>query len=119
METSLKKFGFSAKERLKRKGDIQAVFKKGKKISCSGAKLFFLPNGLDENRVMFTFPRKYGNAVRRNTSRRRGREVYRQNSFRLKKGFDLVFLFFPEKDGFRDRLFQFESLCERAGLLAL
>ena len=116
---SLKRFGFSAKERLKRKGDIQAVFKKGKRISCGGAKLFFLPNGLKENRVLFTFPRKYGNAVRRNASRRRGREVYRQNSFRLKKGFDLVFLFFPERDSFADRLFQFETLCKKAALLEL
>ena len=113
----MKKFGFSDKERLKRTADIQAVFKKGKRISCSGAKLFFLPNGLSENRVMFTFPRKYGNAIKRNTSRRRGREVYRLNRFRLKKGFDLVFLFFPEKDSFAERLFQFETLCKKAALL--
>ena len=115
----MKKFGFSAKERLKRKGDIQAVFKEGRRISCGGAKLFFLPNGLSENRVLFTFPRKYGNAVKRNTSRRRGREAYRLNSFRLKKGFDIVFLFFPEKDSFKERLFQLEALCKKAGLMEL
>ena len=115
----MKKFGFSDKERLKRRADIQAVFKKGKRISCSGAKLFFLPNGLNENRVLFTFPRKYGSAVKRNTTRRRGREVYRQNSFRLMKGFDLVFLFFPEKDSFAERLFQFETLCKKAGLMEM
>ncbi len=115
----MKRFAFSVRERLKRSADIQAVFKKGRKISCSGAKLFVLPNGTEENRVLFTFPRKYGNAVKRNASRRRGREVFRLNSFRLKKGFDLVFLFFPEKDSFSDRLFQFETLCKRAGLMNL
>ncbi len=94
------------------------MFKDGKKASCSGAKIFVLPNGTGENRVMFTFPRKYGNSVKRNRSRRLGREVFRLNSFRLKKGFDIVFLFFPEKDKFSDRLFQFEILCKKAGLMA-
>lgn len=112
----MKRFGFSKKEHLKRPADIQAVFKRGKKASCSGAKVFFLPNGMECNRVLFTFPRKYGNAVQRNRSRRRGREIFRLNGSRLKKGFDLVFLFFPGKDKFSDRLAQFEILCKRAGL---
>ena len=108
--------GFAKAERLKSSVEIQTVFRKGKKYSCGGAKLFVLPNGMERNRVVFTFPRGYGSAVERNYSRRLSREAYRLNKQNLLTGFDLTILIFPGNDSFEVREKQFQTLFNRAGL---
>jgi len=90
---------FRPEERLKRKSDITRVFKKGRAVSCSGSKLFFLANELPCNRIAITFVRKYGNAVQRNRARRLGREAYRLMKEELQTGYDLVLLIFALKEG--------------------
>lgn len=112
----MKRLGFTKAERLKRSAEIQTVFRKGKKYSCDGAKLFVLPNGMERNRVVFTFPRGYGSAVERNYSRRLSREAYRLNKQNILTGFDLTLLIFPGKDSFSDRERQLQTLFNRAGL---
>jgi hypothetical protein len=57
--------------------------------------LFVLKNGLPGNRLAVTFMRKFGNAVKRNRTRRVSREAYRLLKHRLKTGFDLVILVYP------------------------
>jgi ribonuclease P protein component len=57
--------------------------------------LFILENGLSGNRLVITFARKFGNAVKRNRTRRVSREAYRLLKNRLKAGFDLVVLVYP------------------------
>ncbi|MDR2494865.1 MAG: ribonuclease P protein component [Spirochaetaceae bacterium] len=110
-------FRFRPRERLKKRADIRAVFAKGKPSACSGAKLFVRENGLDHNRIAFTFSRKFGNAVRRNRARRLSREAYRLKSGALKKGYDMVLLMYPAgADCFAVRAEQFSLLCARAGL---
>lgn len=109
---------FPRKERLKGGDDIKRAFARGRKASCPGAKLFYFENGTDENRVAFTFARKYGNAVERNRSRRLSREAYRLMKSRFKRGFDLVILVYPGGDDFPVRVRQFESLFLKAGLIA-
>ncbi|MDR0599644.1 MAG: ribonuclease P protein component [Treponema sp.] len=86
---------FRRREHLKKKVEIAGVFKKGRAVSCSGAKLFFLNNELPHNRVVITFARKYGNAVERNRARRLNREAYRLMRENLKTGYDLVILIYP------------------------
>ncbi|MDR0785400.1 MAG: ribonuclease P protein component [Treponema sp.] len=86
---------FTRDERLKKRTDISAAFKKGRCVSCSGAKLFVLQNGLERNRIAFTFARKFGNAVQRNRSRRVSREAYRRLKSATQRGFDLVLLVYP------------------------
>ena len=86
---------FRRQEHLKKRAEIARVFKKGKAVNCSGYKLFFLENGLDCNRIVITYTRKYGNAVKRNRERRLGREAYRLMKNELKPGYDLVLLKFP------------------------
>ncbi|MDR0410484.1 MAG: ribonuclease P protein component [Treponema sp.] len=86
---------FMRNERLKKRADISVVFKKGRCVFCSGAKLFILQNGLEWNRIAFTFARKFGNAVQRNRSRRVSREAYRHLKSDLRQGFDLVLLVYP------------------------
>ena len=111
-------FRFKRKERLKSRSDIGTVFKKGKFVACSGAKLFALKNDLSHNRIAFVFSRKFGNAVERNRSRRVSREAYRHLQHTIKPGFDLVLLVYPGKDDFAARLDQMNKLFTRANLLS-
>lgn len=112
----MKRSGFSKAERLKSSAQIQTVFRKGKKYSCNGAKLFVLANGLERKRVVFTFPRGYGTAVERNYSRRLSREAYRLLKQHIFDGFDFTVLIFPGKDNFSDRKEQINILFKKAGL---
>ena len=75
MGTDLIRTGtFTRQERVKKYSDIQNLFKKGKRVSVQGAKMFYLPNDTNTNRIAFTLPRGYGNAVERNHSKRLSRE---------------------------------------------
>jgi ribonuclease P protein component len=114
---------FRRRERLKKREDITRVFKKGRSVTCPGAKLFYLENGLPHNRIAFTFARKYGNAVERNRARRVGREAYRLLKRRAKTGYDLVLLVYPlvedgrpQKPFLSRRMRQLTSLFAKAGL---
>jgi ribonuclease P protein component len=110
-------FRFTRKERLKKRDEIREVFNRGKAVTCSGAKLFVLGNGLTHNRVAFTFARKFGNAVERNRARRVGREAYRHIRNNLAGGYDLVLLVYPGKDLFTARSKQLGILFSKAGLV--
>ena len=108
---------FPRKERLKGRDEIREVFSRGKVVSCPGAKLFRHRNGLEHNRIAFTFSRKYGNAVARNRSRRLSREAFRFLRNELRAGYDLVLLVYPGRDIFSARMDQVRDLFSRAGLL--
>ena len=110
-------FSFPKKERLKGRDDIREVFNRKMAVSCPGAKLLRNRNGLEHNRIAFTFPRKFGNAVERNHSRRLSREVYRLLRCELRQGYDLVLLVYPGHDVFSIRMEQMRLLFSRAGLL--
>ena len=76
MDTDLLKTGFfKREEHIKKPADIQKLFKTGKKFSVKGAKLFFMKNDKNINRIGFPLPRGYGNAVERNRSKRYSRET--------------------------------------------
>jgi len=126
----VRNYRFPRNERLKGRNEIREVFSRRKVVSCPGAKLFLLRNGLPHNRIAFTFSRKFGNAVERNHSRRLSREVYRYLRNRLRKGYDLVLLVYPDgnpgpgglqrkkpcKGVFSARMEQMRGLFSRAGL---
>jgi ribonuclease P protein component len=90
---------FPRTERLKRGEDVKAVFKNGVFVSCPGAKLFFLRKEGTERRIVFTFPRKFGNAVVRNRARRLGREAFRHLRAGIKGGYDMALLVYPSLSG--------------------
>ena len=118
MDTDLYKTGFfKREEHIKKPADIQKLFKTGKKVSVNGAKLFFMLNDKNINRIGFPLPRGYGNAVQRNRSKRYSRETYRFFKARLNTGFDILFLVYPGNDSFLSRCDQFKTLCKKAGLL--
>ena len=106
---------FPRKEKLKGRNKIRESFKK-RGVSCSGAKLVTLRNGLLYNRIAFVFSRKFGKAVERNHSRRLSREVYRLLRRELQKGYDLILLVRPGHDVFSKRMEQMRELFFRAGL---
>ncbi|MCL2381727.1 MAG: ribonuclease P protein component [Treponema sp.] len=93
------------------------MFGRKRAVSCSGAKLLTRRNGLEHNRIAFTFSRKFGKAVERNRCRRLSREAYRQLRNKLRKGYDLVLLVYPGQDVFLVRMEQMRGLFSRAGLL--
>ena len=118
MDTDLLKTGFfKREEHIKKPADIQKLFKTGKKFSVKGAKLFFMKNDKNINRIGFPLPRGYGNAVERNQSKRYSRETYRFFKAHLNTGYDMLFLVYPGNDSFLSRCEQFKTLCIKAGLL--
>jgi ribonuclease P protein component len=110
------KFPFPPRERLKGREEIREVFSRRRTVSCSGARLLLLKNGLSYNRIAFTFSRKFGNAVQRNRAKRTGREVYRHLRNELRLGYDLVLLVYPGDNGFEIRMAQLRELFNSAGL---
>ena len=111
---------FTREEHIKRPADFKNLFKNGKRVSTVGAKLFFLPNSLEFNRIGFPLPRGFGNAVQRNRAKRFSRETYRNFKAHLNTGYDMLLLVYPplsEKDSFSARCVQFRTLCEKAGLV--
>jgi len=114
--TGPRKFRFPRMERLKGKDSIREVFNRNLGVSCPGAKLLMLQNGLPYNRIAFTFSRKFGNAIMRNHSRRLSREVYRRLRNQLRTGHDLVLLAYSNMDNFSVRTNQLRDLFSRAGL---
>ena len=118
METDLATVGkFPRKERIKKPIDFHNLFKNGKRVSISGAKLFFAENNSNINRIAFPIPRGYGNSVERNSSRRYSREAYRLTKTFLNTGYDILFFVYPGNDSFSTRCVQFRTLCEKAGLI--
>ena len=118
MEVILEKTGFFKRnERIKNPVDFKRLFKDGKKTNISGVKLFLMENGTDMNRIGFSLPRGYGNAVQRNLSKRYSREVYRLLKAHLNTGYDMIVLVYPGKDSFHSRYAQFQLLFRNAGLI--
>ena len=112
-------FEFPRRERLKGKAEIREVFNQKRLVSCHGAKLLFLKNGLPHSRIAFTFSRKFGNAVERNRVRRLCREAYRHLRQEIKPGYDLVLLVYPGNDILCFRMKQLSDLLSRAGLFTV
>lgn len=110
------KKSLSKNERLKKRSDIDRVFSSGRKVSCSGARLLYIANGLPVNRIVIAPVRKIGGSVRRNRVKRLGKEAYRNIKHGVRLGYDLAFVMFPGEFGYEERKAQVASLLRRAGL---
>lgn len=108
---------FKRREHIKSSAEIRNLFKNGRKASVDGAKIFFAKNSLGFNRIAFPLPRGYGNAVKRNASKRFSREAFRFFKTFLNTGYDILFLVYPGNDSFSSRCVQFRELCKKAGLM--
>jgi ribonuclease P protein component len=80
---------------LRRSGDFQTVYRKGRRYDGVLMTAFVLPNHLSHNRFGITASRKaIGNAVQRNRARRLLRETFRLKEgllFELQDKYDWVF----------------------------
>ncbi len=107
------------RERLNRRADIDKIFREGRAVTVSGARLRYIPNGLSYNRIVLIPARKYGSAVERNRVKRQAREIYRQEKSNCITGFDIAVLFYPGRAyDYWERKEQLLLLFAKAGLKA-
>jgi ribonuclease P protein component len=79
--------------RLRRKEEVDAVFRRGTVVSADDFILKFLPNGLPHSRVAVLVGKKVSNkANQRNRIRRRLREVVRLNFEKIPTGYDILII---------------------------
>ena len=69
---------------------FRQVYDSGKKIQARFFTAFILPNSQEQSRIGITATKRIGNSVERNRSRRRLRELYRRNKWRVPPGVDIV-----------------------------
>lgn len=74
------------------KNNMQVVFNKATCIKSSFGLLFYIENNLTNSRFACVLKRKYGNAVKRNYTKRLLKEFFRINQSKIKNGYDIVFL---------------------------
>lgn len=75
---------------LKQNHEFRRLYSKGKTAASPYMAVYCRKNRRQESRLGLTTGVKLGNAVRRNRVRRRLREVYRTNEYRLLPGWDIV-----------------------------
>lgn len=69
---------------------FQRLYRKGASAVSPNLALYSRKNGTGKSRLGLTVGTKVGKAVIRNRTRRRLREIYRTNEFRLLPGYDVV-----------------------------
>lgn len=107
----------SKKEIVKRKPEIDNIFKTGKTYSCQGMKLVLAHNDLDWSRIIVIPVRHYGNSVQRNKIRRQIKEIWRNTKPIIRSGYDFAFIVYPGKvPNHEIQTKQLISLCEKAGV---
>lgn len=77
------------------------AFRTGRFCACAFLTAYYLPNGLDRNRVGISVSKKVGNAVCRNRAKRIIRAAYRLNEDMFRCGLDIVFAVRPAIDGLK------------------
>ncbi len=81
---------FPKSDRILKRELFRRVYDTGKKIQARFFTAFILPNSQQQSRIGITATRKTGNSVERNRLRRRVRELYRRNKWRVPPGIDIV-----------------------------
>lgn len=84
-------------ERVKKKPEIDAIFRNGRKFSAPQLRLLVAPNGLPLNRIVVICVRNYGNSVQRNQIKRQIKEIWRDEKPKFTLGFDFAFVVYPGK----------------------
>lgn len=103
---------------LKQNKDFRRLYHRGKYAACATLVLYWSPNRYQNNRLGITVSTKLGNAVVRNRTRRRIREIYRLHEEQLRRGIDLVVV---ARDAAPDAEYRrldrdFQRLAKRLGL---
>ena len=83
---------------LKKNYEFKKVFQKGKVFTSENIKIFISKNNTEENRIGIAISVKADNAVNRNRVKRLIRENYRLMSSKLRKGYNIIFLWNKNSD---------------------
>ena len=91
-------------EIIRKKQDINRIFREGRSVSCSGMRLIASSNGLGYDRIIIIPAKHYGRAVDRNLVRRRAKEIFRCYPDRIMeedpaegRGLDMALIVYPGK----------------------
>ena len=85
------KYSFRKKEHLTKRPQFKHVMDNGKRYRVENfCTVFFLPNGLDRQRLGVIASKKIGNAVVRNLAKRKIREVFRNIKGQIEPAIDIV-----------------------------
>ncbi len=85
------KYSFRKKEHLTKRPQFEQVMDQGKRYRIENfCTVFFLPNGLDRQRLGVIASKKIGNAVGRNLAKRHIREVFRNIKGKIEPAMDIV-----------------------------
>ena len=92
------------REIIRKKQDINRIFREGKSISCSGMRLISSSNEFGYDRIIVIPAKHYGRAVDRNLVRRRVKEIFRCYPERKTednpvegRGHDIALIVYPGK----------------------
>jgi len=110
--------GFPKAVRVRTKPEIDRIFRSGARYSCKGMRMHVARNSLGNSRAVFVPVRSFEGAVQRNRAKRLAREAWRLDLIRIKPGYDIAFVLFPDEAGlpeFRSRMI---FLFRKAGILA-
>lgn len=107
------------RNRLRRKNDIQSVYRTGRRWRSPTAMLIVRANGLEVSRFAFAAGRGAGKAVARNHAKRRAREVIRRHLSEVEQGWDCLVVLFPaaRSASFGDLESHLHGLLTRARIL--
>ncbi|HNZ94209.1 MAG TPA: ribonuclease P protein component [Sphaerochaeta sp.] len=108
----------SKSEIVKRRSEIDRIFKTGKKISSRGMNLIVTTNDLPFSRIVVIPVRGYGSSVERNRIRRQIKEIWRTEKDRFLPGYDFAFVVYPGRNV--DHALQRRhvlTLCKQAGVM--
>lgn len=102
-------------ESLKKYGDFQRVYKKGKSYANRYLIMYVLEQGTQRNRIGISVSKKVGNSVVRHRITRLIRESYRLNESLFVSGLDIVVIARPSAKG--RKFFEIESALLHLGRL--
>lgn len=77
-------------ESLKKYGDFQRVYKKGKSYANKYLIMYILEQDAQKNRIGISVSKKVGNSVVRHRLTRLIRESYRMSEEHFRRGFDII-----------------------------
>lgn len=72
--------------------DFKKAYERKKSFGNKNLVLYIRENGLPYSRLGITVSKKVGNAVVRNKTKRRIKEIYRSEVENIKPGYDLIFV---------------------------
>ncbi len=81
-------FAYKRENRLKKKADIEACFKKGRQLRASFFRAYYIPSEI--TRLGISVTSRHGNAVFRNSVKRTVREFFRKSKDDFPECFDIV-----------------------------